>query len=274
MKDKQNNLYGLLEQVSTQQLDAMLQAELQKKQVDGDAVRVILRVLREREEDMPVVIDDATEQAWQKYLRDTAVSQKPAGKRGWILRAAAMAAVLCVVLLIGPLTANAERIYGMLTRWTDSIFEFFDPNDKNTNPVEYEFKTDNPGLQQVYDAVVELGVTDPVVPMWLPEGFELVEIKVTETSRNQGVIALFANESADVVFRLRLHEDDMPRVYHKDETYVATFEFSGVLHDILKNNESWTIVWTQGNIECVLSADCQEDVVRKMIHSIYVEEDK
>lgn len=271
MKDNQNNLYGLFEQVSTQQLDAMLQAELQKEQVDGDAVRVILRVLREREREMPVEVDEATEQAWQKYLRDT---ERPVRKKGWVLRAAAMAAVLCIVLLIAPLTANAERIYGMLTRWTDSIFEFFDPNDKNTNSVEYEFRTDNPGLQQVYDAVVELGVKDPVVPMWLPEGFELVDFKVIEMPRNKGVSSFFANGEAAAVFRLVIYEDNTPRSYHKDESYVTAHEYHGVSHKILNNNDSWTVIWVHDAIECILSVDCQEDMLYKVIHSIYVEEDK
>ena len=39
MKDKQINLYGLLEQLPTEQLDEMLQGELQKETLDEDAIR-------------------------------------------------------------------------------------------------------------------------------------------------------------------------------------------------------------------------------------------
>lgn len=273
MKDNQNNLYGLFEQVSTQQLDGMLHAELQKEQVDGDAVRVILRVLRERESGVPVEVDEATEQAWQKYLRDTSALQASVRMRSWVLRAAAMAAVLCVVLLMGPLSANAEGFYDLLVRWTDSVMEFFDPNDKNTNSVEYEFKTDNPGLQQVYDTVVELGVTDPVVPMWLPEGYELVECKINDSSRKKGVAATFLDDSSYLVFQMDAYDCGTSRSYHKDDGSAVTHEINGITHTILQNEGRWTVIWSYEYVECFIGMECQEEILYEILESIYGMED-
>ena len=273
MKDNQNNLYGFLEQIPTQKLDAMLLEELQKEQVGGDAVRVILRVLREREEDMPVVIDDAAEQAWQKYLDDTSVSQKPARKRRWILRAAAMAAVLCVILLVGPMTANAESFYDMLVRWTDSVMEFLSPSSFQPNVTAYEFKTDNAGLQEVYEAVVGLGITDPLVPMWLPEGFEILECEISETSRVSGIAAIFSDGTNYFVFQVDLFTSGSSHAYHKDGVSAVTREINGVTHTILQNEGRWAVVWAAENVECFIGAECQEDVLYKILESIYGMED-
>lgn len=273
MIDNQNNLYGLLEQKPTKQLDEMLQAELQKEQVDGDSVRVILRVLREREVDTPVVIDDAAEQAWQKYLNDTSVSQKPARKQGWILRAAAMAAVLCVVLLIGPMTANAESFYDMLVRWTDSVMEFLIPSSFQPNATVYEFKTDNAGLQEVYEAVVGLGITDPVVPMWLPEGLVLSECKTINTSRKSSILANFIDGTNYFVLQVDIFNSGASRTYHKDDGSAAIREINGIAHTILQNDGEWTVVWSVENVQCLISVKCQEDVLYEILESIYGMED-
>ena len=268
MKDNQVNLYGLLEKLSTEQLDEMLQTELQEESVDENAVRVILRVLREREAGLRVEVDEAAQKAWAQYSKEQSVTQ-PAGKWGWARRAAAVAAILAVVLLIAPTTANAERIYGMLTRWTDSIFEFFDPSDKDTNSVEYEFRTDHAGLQQVYDTVVELGVTDPVVPMWIPEEYELTEIKKIDTPRKKFLSVNFYNGHKHLVYELDLYDENASRVYPKDEENVEHYEYAGVTHQAIRNFDLWTVIWSRGPVECFITVDCQEDILQRILQSIY-----
>ena len=268
MKDNQFNLYGLLERLSTEQLDEMLQTELQKETVDENAIRVILRVLREREAEMPVEVDEAAEQAWAKYSAPS-VSQYPAKKWGWAWRAATVAVVLGAMLLIAPTTANAERIQDILTRWTESVLEFFDPSDKDTNSVEYEFKTDNPGLQQVYDAVVELGVTDPVVPMWIPEGYELVEIKVGKTSKKNSVIVTFYDMQGYLLFEFDVYQDRIARTYQKNGSNVKVYEYAGVVHTAIKNYDLWTVIWPKDYVECFMTINCQEDIMKRILQSIY-----
>ena len=58
------SLRELLESMPTEQLDQMLQEELDKKKPDGNAVRMIIRVLREREKDMVVEITPEIQKAW------------------------------------------------------------------------------------------------------------------------------------------------------------------------------------------------------------------
>ena len=273
MRDNRNNLYGLLEQIPTKQLDEMLQAELRKEKVDSDAVRVILRVLREREADMPVVIDDATEQAWQKYLKDTSTVQKPVRKRRWVLRAASMAAVLCVIMLMGPLTANAESFYDLLVRWTDSVMEFLVPSSRKPNETVYEFKTENAGLQEVYEAILELGITDPVVPMWLPEGFELTECKISDTSRKRSIASSFSDGTNHFVLQVDIFNSGTSRTYHKDDDSALAREINGITHTILQNEGRWTVVWAVENVECFIGIECQEEILYKILESIYGMED-
>ena len=268
--NNKNNLFELLEQLSTEELDRMLQSELQKESVDGEAVRMILRVLKKQDGEQEADIDAATQKAWEKYLRETKLQERrPEAKKSWLLRIAAAAAVLCIILFAAPQSAEAESFIGMLTRWTDSIFEFFDPKDRDTNPLEYEFKTDHPGLQQVYDTVVEMGVTEPVVPMWIPEGFELVKREVEKTDLKRSAVFTFALNQEFLIIQIDIYNSEAPRTYHKDESYIGTYEREGIEHTVLKNNERWVAIWLTGRAECAFTIDCQEDVFYRIIESIY-----
>lgn len=272
-KDR-TSLRELLETLPTEQLDEMLDKELHSEVMDDHAVQMILRVLREREKDFPVVLTPEVEKAWETYQQDTAKLKAEAARRpkihSWILRTVSAAAVILVLLLaIVPQRADAEGFWERLARWTDSIFEFINPNAGKAAQEEYVFQTDNPGLQQVYDAVVELGVTEPVVPMWLPEGYELGQCETISVPSKNYVHARFSNGSKDIIFEVDIYHSDVPNKYDKDATQVVSFEKNGMNYNIMQNKETWAIVWSKDSIECFFRIDCQEDVLYRILASIY-----
>ena len=68
-----------LEQLPTQQLDEMLHAELRREPADGEAVRAILSVLKQREAARPAEIMPESRAAWDAYRKR--------GRRGFVLKA-------------------------------------------------------------------------------------------------------------------------------------------------------------------------------------------
>lgn len=275
---QQNNmtsLRDLFEQMPTSQLDEMLNQELGKESPDGNAIRMILDVLWEREKDHPSEIMPQMRIAWEKYQKATAKidSRHSAHAKihSWILRGASIAAV-CLLMLAVPQEVEADTLFNKLFRMTDSIVEFFAPGYANDNPLVYEFKTDNPGLQQVYDAVEELGITQPVVPMWLPEGYDLVECEPKLTSQKKGVTAVFRSQEKGIRFAVDLVETDVSHEYHKDETDIKIYEKNEIEHTIMRNNDRWVVIWFADNVECSLTLDCQEDTLYQILNSIYVTE--
>ena len=268
----------MLEQMSTEQLRDMLDRELHTEPVNGDSIRMIRSILRDRNGNITVEMTPNLERAWEKYQRDTdkiwKASRRTRRIRSWTLRAAAAAAVFVLLLVpILPQEVGAESLWDALVRWTTEIVEFFGPNDNEGRIEEYEFKTDNPGLQQVYDAVVELGVTDPVVPMWLPEGYELVEYEISSYPVKTRVHSRFTNGATPVVFYIDIYNEDVSHKYQKDETGADYYEHSGVVHQVLRNYDLTAAVWSRKNIECFLSIRSQEDILHKVLSSIYTMEE-
>lgn len=265
----------MLEQMPTEDLREMLDQELHAETVNDDSVRLLLSILRERRKTVTVEMTPNLERAWEKYQQDTDEIWKGSRRsriiRSWVSRAAAAAAVLAVLLIpIVPKEAGAESLWEALVRWTTEIVEFFGPEDNEHRYIEYEFSTDNPGLQQVYDAVVELGVTDPVVPMWLPEGYELDEFWVDDTPAVTKVYSRFICQDKELVFCVDIYNADVSRIYQKDEALVNKYEYGGVKHYILNNNKNISVVWNWEDIECSLSSDLQEDTLHQILKSIYV----
>lgn len=259
-----------LEKMTNRELDRLLQQELDKEFPDGPLVRQSIRLLRDREKDIP--ISPTVQAVWD---RPTCVVRevKP---RTRLIRAAAIAAVVCLVLLaLIPQPAQAETWWEKLSRWTESVFEYFSWTEQDEPHAGYRFETDDPGLQKVYDTIADLGVTDPVVPMWLPEGYALTECTVTPTPANTWVLATFSRGTGEwATLSVAVYSTDTWHEYHKDEQKVVTYETHGVSHYIMRNLDRYVVIWEQERVECSLTIDCQEDVLYEIIDSLYTAEEE
>lgn len=267
----------MLEQMTTEQLRDILDKELHTEPVNGDSIRLIRSILQDRNRDITVEMTPNLERAWEKYQRDTdkiwEASRSTQRIRSFAMRAAAAAAVLVLLLVpIVPQEVGAESLWDALVRWTTEIVEFFGPNDNDHRIVNYEFQTDNPGLQQVYDAVVELGITDPVVPMWLPEGYELSELEIVQHPTKTRLHSRFESGANAIVYYVDIYSSDVARMYQKNENTIDRYEHSGVVHQVLKNYDISTAVWSIGHVECSLSMNCQENMMHRILKSIYTTE--
>ena len=131
--NEKNFLHNDWAAMPTAQLDAILQEELRQENPKEEVVLGILQVLEEREADHPVTIHRHVSDAWDEYRRKTASPKKRCRAPLWFACAAA-AAMICIVIMAIPQTVEAEGIFDVLFRWTESVFEFFSPEHDATIP--------------------------------------------------------------------------------------------------------------------------------------------
>ena len=272
---KTNDIAALreaLEQKDTRLLEDMLLEELRKDAPSGERIRLISDILKERDSQEPPVIDDKVRQAWERYLAKTRpVHKKPTGS--FLLKAASLLlAVLALVALV-PQEARAMNLFGRFMAWTEDIFSLISPAEAREWEQPYEFRTDNPGLRQIYDEVTALGVTAPVVPMWLPEGYELVECEVEHTNAKTYLTATFSNGCSEFVYQLDIYAENVTCEYYKNGTNIRTKEKNGINHTIMDNDDVMVAIWAVENVECSIFIDCPEDVLNKILESIYTVEE-
>lgn len=272
MKEQSNvSLLESLEQLTTLQLDDMLRVELEKQLPEEHRVRLILKVLRAREADYPVVRNGQIDAALETYRRKVSPAADKPGKH---LRKVAAIVILCGLILFSlPQNAAATGLFDRIAAWAGTIFELFTYGDPDNTPKEYVFRTEHPGLQELHDTLVDLGVTMPVVPTWLDAEYELNRCTVKVTPITTKVRAVFDGEQNEVLIEINIYSDSIPREFHKEEQPVEIHEFNGTDYYIFRNKERWTVVWAEENIECSLIIECQEEVLYKILDSIYTVEE-
>ena len=272
MKEQFNvSLLESLEQLPTSQLDNMLRSELEKELPDEHTVQLILKVLRNRESGYPVVFNEQIDDAWKKYERKTQTTSSSFKKS--LVKAAAILVLCSMFLFTLPQEASATSFFDRIAAWTESVFQLFSRSDLKNTQKEYIFQTEHPGLQKLYDEVTKLGVTTPVVPMWLDTEFELIDCKIISTPKTAKILSTFSSRNSEAVFELNIYSANIPREFHKDEHHAEEYERNGIIHYVFENLGLWTVVWAKDNIECSIVIECQEDVLYKILDSIYTMED-
>ena len=116
-------LRNTLEQMETQQLDTMLHEELKKEQPNGQLVRLIGSVLKEREQNNIPEIDSNVQQAWERYQKkNQQVCRKPKYMNSWLVKVASLILVILTFLTILPQEASAKSFFERVTEARDTCF--------------------------------------------------------------------------------------------------------------------------------------------------------
>ena len=267
-------LRDTLAAMETPQLDALLLEELRKEVPSAQRIRLISSILKERDRELAPQIDDNARRAWEAYLEKSAAAKpKPGRMKPILVKAASLILVLLTLMALLPQKAEASNFFQRIIAWTEDVFSFASSREETAPQEAYVFRTDNPGLQEVYDQVVELGITDPVVPMWLPEGYELVGCEVAENWTKQAVIATFSDGVKALVYQINVSADNVSSSFYKNGNEILEIENNGSTYTILHNNDLLVAVWAEGNVECSVCVDCPEDTLIRILESIYTMEE-
>lgn len=257
------------EQMPTEELDRVLQAELRKEHPDENVVLPILRTLELRETGKPEESSPDLHATTEQFSKHDTYTGRNDHRRAWITGIAALAAVACIVVMALPKTVGADSILDVLYRWTSGIFEFIDPDNEESKPkIDGEFSANNPGLYQLHDKLAELGVTKTVVPTWLPEGFVLTELNELLLSGGTRVHGQFQDGSAVILLTYRITADLSPQV-EKDDLGIEVFDVGGVAYFIVENESNFSVTWTVEGVECLLNANVAKEELHAIIKSIY-----
>ena len=262
-----------LEKMPSEQLDAILRNELDGDTPDSETVLSVLSILEERDptDSRPVGAYDDWEHIRnnrQGCLEDTVPESKRTAKpRKWIGAIAAVLAIVLVLAMTIPQTVGAESIFDIIGRWTKDLFDFSNSGTEQTDQNTYIFQTDHEGLQQLHDAVVELGVTAPVVPTWIPEEYELKELKVVSQSEIPKIYAQFAFADKYIQFMIEVHNEEETNKYPKDDGSVEICEYDGISYYIFTNEDTRKVIWTNENAECAVSTNASIDIINQLLNS-------
>ena len=181
-----------------------------------------------------------------------------------------IAAVIAV--LIGSVTCQAlgVNILGVIARWTTEVFRLQSSSTPyatiQTVPLD---KGEEAHYDSLEDAMEAFGVTAPIVPRWLPERFELVD--VTASHQASGILICADYISSGGVLQVRYKEVesiDFSSLEQENDNVEVYFS-GGLKHYLLSDRGRQKAVWQNGELECRISGDVTRQEIKKIVTSIY-----
>lgn len=232
--------------------------ELHKDYPDAERYHAYMEELERR---TPKI--ELTPEQRKRLLAQHPLVLRRKAKRKRIMKIA-VAAVLAVVLVgFLPRAFGAPTLFETVGKWTKETFSFHEGQ-----PEETVVDTEHSGLQKLEDKLTELGVTEKVVPTWLPEGYTLKEMDQQSSPTGITVYSIFENAGQEIQMHIHIYSEGMPTEYQKDETVVEISENNGIKIYYISNNDRVCAVWNTGNIECSIQAETLDEL-KSIVDSIY-----
>lgn len=299
LDDMSSGSYQFLERMSTEKLKSIVRADFESEDTDDTAndefITRVLEVIAQREEGNPAAPHFDVEAGWkdfqenyrptenQKTLVDCtdkeiekerqadlkASQPKRAGHR--FLRVVAIAAA---VICLCAVAANAFEIniFKMFAQWTQEIFQFH-TEEVSLQGAAYTSGTMLDQSQTLEAALAEAGISQPVSPKWIPEGFNFSGLKSYPDITDPLYTALYENETTDgtIIVSVSVHQKPQSTVREKDGNRVTVYVANKIEHYMMKNNDSLTATWFADHLECSIMGEISEMEMETMINSIYGE---
>ncbi|MDO5785745.1 MAG: DUF4367 domain-containing protein [Eubacteriales bacterium] len=286
MSDKQKD-YSKFDQLSTEELETLLRNDFESDETsDMDAVLYIMEVIARRKQEAGENPDAKqawksfnenyrhnTHAVWEEVEDEAEIPSKPVSRKKkripvW-LRVLGVAAVVAFVVSFTSIAKDAQsfNLWQIVAQWTSETFGF-SQNGSNTQDTNEATNKQYNTLQEALDAY---HIKEKVAPTWMPKGYELDSIEVTESPKVIYFAASYTNENGYILVTVKNIEGTNGASFEKDGSDPEVFEVYGIEHYLMSNSDSEIAVWTNGANECSISTFVPRDELKKIIQSIYGE---
>ena len=273
--------YARIDAASTEELEEILRLDAENHTGDNsniDTILYILEVLEKRKE--KEYTGPSPEEAFKSFLNDylpceddTEFNELAADfppkvvkmpVRRWKRALTAVAAALAIVFL-GTISANAfgYNVWEAIVSWTQETFRFTDGTDVD-DPTPKD-KLEYTSLQEL---LLEKGITTPLAPTWIPERFELTEIRFEELPMQYLFFATYSNGDRSIKIQIANYDVCDSENIEQSEDYYKEYPSNGMIYHIFQDNKQLRAVWVRDGFECYISGELTVDELEEMIDSI------
>lgn len=289
MPSDRNTAYPFLEQMRTEELEALLQQEFTAAdggEPDVDYIMAIMEVMKQRDANPPAAEADV-DAAWRDFKEnyqgqasayetevlperdsshlDQITSPSPKKKSRRILRAAVITAA-CIVILCGAASAFGFDLLQAFADWTAETFGFVTPGQE-----EAEAPQDDP--YNTLRLAVSKETDIPTVPTWFPDGTVLIgNISVVEHLDKTRIQASFETNKGQFTIRVQIYNtvpEKYEGTYQVDNEFSEPYEVDGIIHYIMSNNDTNSVAWVNGVVEGHIQGNLSVEDLKEMVNSIY-----
>lgn len=180
-----------------------------------------------------------------------------------------IAAMLTIVIFIGAtFTASAAGfdIWEIIGKWTKETFHFgYAGTADDTITPSSEFEYPCASLQEALD---QCNITSALVPTWVPEGYNEIDVEVVQTPKQRWFTATYENGNKTVRIRIADYLDSYPMQIEQDDSILEIYHNNGITYYFFDNGGLLQAVWHNQNYECFISGPLSLSELKEMIDSI------
>lgn len=253
--------------MSTEELEQILRLDAEASDVqalDGELLLYVMEVLAQRKRNTGhtgKTALEAYESFKQNYMPDSVSESRKYGTPRWFRTLAAAAAVL-VLLLTASVTVKAFgfNLWETVVQWTQETFHFGtwgNPDPRN-----------NLSYASFEEALDKGNVPNTLVPTWVPEGFEAVDITVDRNPMQKKYTAVYHNGEKTLKMTVRDYLDGEPVFVEQGDGLVEEYKVMGITYYLFANQGQNRAAWLYGSYECDISGDVTIEEIKQMIDSI------
>lgn len=271
--NRSNPDFSKYDSMSIGELEEILRADAQgpeRDDSDVDEILYVMEVLAKKRRQNGIAGKTALEayqEFQQHYIPMVEKVSAPRHKSNIIpfRRIAAVAASLVLVFSLTT-TVNAfcfRDVWNAVVTWAQETFSF---------SVGMEVSEPKEDSELVYESLQDVldkhKITLQLVPMWLPDGFEQVDITINETPMQRTYLALYRKDSGAIKISIKSFLDSEPEQIEQSDSLIEKYSVSGVDYYIFQNYEQYQAVWIVDTFECYISGELSIDELKLMIDSI------
>jgi len=269
-----------------EELDARME-EMTDQSCDPELIRLYLDVLEEKE---PLGLELDPEASLQRFLEERAGEEsrstppeepaaqaavsRPAGLRRFrhFPRTLIAAAVVAVLFGLGSM-AGSSRLWESVVHLTQGTLQIVPPGASQSGQTSAQPPLEELEFTSLQEALDAYGITEPLAPKWLPEGFETERIDIDVDPDFIRIMAVYQCEEKAVQVTVRNYnsKEELDRISVEKENGQQDVKYirGGVEHSLAQNRAIYTASWTNGlNIVSIIG-DVTEEELEQMIDSIY-----
>lgn len=279
MPDSQDRAFAKYDAMSSEELQQILREDASKpvgEESDTDALFYIMEVLakRRKAQNEGKSPEEALKSFKENYYTEKGSSAsesvpaepKGCGARRW-MRGLIAAAAMLVFIIGGSLTARAMGfdLWGIIVRWTQETFYLDYPgkvgNEKSPDP-DYQPCA---SLQAAMDAYK---ITAALVPTWLPEEYEEVDVQTEETPLQLRIFGKYQSGENEIRIRIVDYLSGAPVQVERSDSLIKVYPSNNIDYYIFSNYDQLNVSWINGQYECHIIGPLTLTEIEKMIDSI------
>ena len=265
--------FSKYDSMSIGELEEILRADAQgpeRDDSDVDEILYVMEVLAKKRRQNGIAGKTALEayQEFQQHYRPMVEERSmPKHKSNIILfrRIAAIAA--CLVLVFSFATsANAfsfRDVWNAVVTWAQETFSF-----SMGVAVSEPVPNDEFIYSSLADALSKDGRNSKILPTWIPEGYEQIDIIIDRNPIQESYLAIYSNGESRLKISIHLYLSTSPEQIETSDTDSSVYSISGIDYYLFSNHDQNRAAWIVESYECCISGEIEMNDLILMIESI------